>query len=305
MSRVFVGVDGGGTRTRAVAIDEGGRVLDTPTTRANGPSSLIDPVQPGRSADAVEMTVRTLAAVLGREPPWEAIWTGLAGAGNEAARAEVEADLAGRGLAGVVVVGTDVEAALEDAFPDRPGILLVSGTGSVAAARLADGGVRRAGGWGALLGDEGSGYAVGLAGLRAAMRMLDGRDRATELLPAVLEWSGVPGAADLTAWASTASKGEVAALAATVVAAAESGDPVAGRILADAVEALVDHVTALDQPGPVALTGGMIEPGGALLGPRLVAALEERGYPVLTRPIDAARGAARRALRAWAERERS
>jgi N-acetylglucosamine kinase-like BadF-type ATPase len=316
MSHVFVGVDGGGTRTRAVAVDERGNVVDNPLHRALGSSSLIDPMRPARSADAVERTVRTLAESLGLERPCEAMWVGLAGAGHEASRAAVEIDLASRGLAQVVEVGTDVEAALADAFPERPGILLVSGTGSVAAARGDDGEVRRVGGWGSLLGDEGSGYAVGLAGLRAAIRMIDGRERATELLPGLLEWAGVDAADELPAWVAGATKAEVAALAAGVVAAADTGDPSAGHILADAVEALVDHVCALAS-GPdganrrdpdrrsvdVALAGGMIgSDGGGLLRPRVVSALEEHGFRVLPDPVDAARGAARHALRRWEAR---
>lgn len=319
MSPLFVGVDGGGTRTRAVAVDTEGRELG----RSEGPPSLIDPLEPARAADAVEETVRALlsrvapGAGAGPEgdpmPPSEALWAGLAGAGREASRSAVEAELGRRRLARRVGVGTDVEAAVEAAFPDGAGILLVSGTGSVAAARDGDGGIRRVGGWGALLGDEGSGYAVGLRGLRAAMRMIDGRERATELLPALLEWSGVDAPDDVPAWVAGASKAEVAALAATVVAAADSGDPVAGRILADAVEALVDHVVALADahheaggagPGAavhagfvVALAGGMIEPGAGLLRSRLVSALEEHGFRVTSEPVDAARGSATRALR--------
>jgi N-acetylglucosamine kinase-like BadF-type ATPase len=301
MSRVFVGVDGGGTRTRAVAVDGEGREL----ARVVGPPSLIDPLDPGRAADAVEETIHALAADGGVTLPCEATWVGLAGAGHQASRDAVEADLRGRGLAHAVEVGTDVEAALGDAFPDEPGILLVSGTGSVAAARGEDGAVRRVGGWGTLLGDEGSGYAVGLAGLRAAMRMLDGRERATELLPALLEWSGVEGADELPPWVASASKAEVAALAATVVAAADAGDPVAGHILADAVDALVDHVRALadtDTGGrtvDVALAGGMIEPGAGLLRSRIVSALEEHRFRVRSGMVDAARGAAVRALKGW------
>jgi glucosamine kinase len=312
MSRVFVGVDGGGTRTRAVAVDEGG----SEAARVVGPPSLIDPLRPSRAADAVEETLRALSSECGVALPCEAVWAGLAGAGHEASRDAVEADLRARGLAHAVGVGTDVDAALEDAFPDSPGVLLVSGTGSVAAGRAEDGEVRRVGGWGALLGDEGSGYAVGLAALRAAMRMIDGRERATELLPGLLEWSGIDVAEELPAWVAAATKAEVAALAAGVIAAADAGDPVAGHILAEAVDALVDHVRALadDREGAmgrgqgegsvdVALAGGMIgADGGGLLRPRVVSALEEHGYRVVPDVVDAARGAALRALRRWEAR---
>ncbi|HKK92645.1 MAG TPA: BadF/BadG/BcrA/BcrD ATPase family protein [Longimicrobiales bacterium] len=295
MSVVAVGVDGGGTRTRAVALDEDGRELG----RADGEAALIDPLRPEAAADAVERTIRSAVASAGNGLPAAALWAGLAGAGSERARSAVEDVLRGRNLARATVVGTDLEAAFRDAFPEGPGILLIAGTGSVATGRGDGGEEMRVGGWGALLGDEGSGYRIGLEGLRAAMRMADGRAHPTGLLPALIEASGCPSVADLPVWVAEASKGQVAALVRIVVEAADAGDAAAGHILGEAVEALADHATALREslapwggPADVALAGGLLASPEALIRTRVVVELEQRGLRVSDRVVDAARGAA-------------
>lgn len=303
MGMIAVGVDGGGTRTRVVVVDEGGREIG----RAVGDAALIDPLHPEDAAAVVERTVRgALAASGGSSDPTRpvaAVWAGLAGAGNERARRAVEDALRAGDLAREIVVGTDLEAAFRDAFPEDPGILLISGTGSVATGRNARGHEVRVGGWGALLGDEGSGYRIALAGLRAAMRMTDGREHPTGLLPALVGASGCTGAAELPAWIAESSKAQVAALAQIVVTSADRGDASAGRVVRGAVEALADHATTLrDRLGPwvgpadVVLAGGLVAPPDGRLRARLAVELEQRGLEVSDRVVDAARGAAQLAL---------
>src|SRR5690606_5383094 len=107
--------------------------------------------------------------------PVAALCAGLAGVGNRAEREVVERTLASARLAERVCVISDGETALYGAFAGGPGILLIAGTGSVGYARGEDGRVERCGGWGMLVGDEGSGFGLGRAGLRAALRSADGR----------------------------------------------------------------------------------------------------------------------------------
>lgn len=298
MSRVVAGVDGGGSGSRAVILDAEGREL----ARVAGPSALVDPVEPGGAARVVAELVRRAAEAAGITLPVSALWAGLAGAGREEPRAAVEGELASAGVADRIRVGNDVDAAFRDAFPGHAGILLVAGTGSIAMGRRADGAEHRAGGWGSLMGDEGSGYEVGIRALRAIAGATDGRGPGTGLatsIPAVL---GVEGPAALISWAASAGKDRIAALVPLVTEAARGGDEVAYRILEDAAQALLAHVRAVESalepwpaPPSVALSGGLVAPGGPLRS-RIEAGLRERGGSVRPDAVDPARGAALLAL---------
>jgi len=293
---VFVGIDGGGTRSAALATDAAGR----PLARTEGPPGLL---RPGRAA----ATARTLAALArrtlraaGARPPASALCCAVAGAGRDPERSALQDALLATGVARAVVVTTDAEAALHDAFGTGPGLLLASGTGSIAWGRAPDGRTARAGGWGALLGDEGSGYALGLAALRAAARAHDGRGPATPLVGAVLRATGAPAPEDLIAWSAAASKAEIAALAPTTLDAARQGDPVALELLRAAAAELATHVAALHrrlgpwtEPPPLALAGRLLEPGSPLREATLeaIAALGIPARALDTTP-DGARGAA-------------
>lgn len=292
-SGCVAGVDGGGTRTRALLADLAGEPLGA----GEGPPGIVDPARPSAASLAVGEAVRRAAEAAGVELPVRALWAGLAGAGREVERAAAENAVRALGLAGTVRVGTDGEAAFRDAFGDGAGILLVSGTGSMALGR--DGGERevRVGGWGALLGDEGSAYRIGLRGLRAVLRAHDGRGPVTVLRDRVLEEMGVAGEPDLVRAAADAPKARIAGLAGRVIEAAREGDPAAAEIVNRSVAELAEHVRAAsarlgaDPPLPVALAGGLLAPARPLRS-RIEAALEATGHPVRTEEVRAVRGAA-------------
>lgn len=299
-SPVVVGIDGGGTRTRALVLDADGREMGV----LDGPAGLVDPTRPAAGIPALEALIRE---AVGNEGPLAALWVGLAGVGRESVRRSVEAALSVTGIAGVVGVGTDLEAALQDAHGGDPGILLVAGTGSAAVRRSPDGALVRSGGWGRLLGDEGSGYAIGLEGLRALTRAFDGRGARTELTPVLLEAAGVAEVGDLVAWVAGATKSEIAALAPLVLELASSrSDPVAAGIRDRAVSDLAELVSAVcgapaleggagESDGAVALSGGLICPGGPLRS-AVEAAMEDLGLTVVRREVRPERGAAALAL---------
>jgi N-acetylglucosamine kinase-like BadF-type ATPase len=166
-----------------------------------------------------------------------------------------------------VRVTTDLEIALVSAFGlHDPGMLLVAGTGSAAVARLAGGRLDRMGGLGWRLGDEGGGYAIGCAGLRAVGRAMDGRGTPTSLSQQIPLSLGLDGE-KLVRWAGSARVREVAALAPIVVAAADH-DPVACEIVSQAAEDLTAVVRALvNRTGEdlaLALTGGLLHEETAL-----------------------------------------
>ena len=230
------------------------------------------------------------------------MWAGLAGAGNEQARAAVQKELLGGMLAHRVVVGSDVEAAHADAFGEGPGVLLVAGTGSIVRAVDPRGEVVTVGGWGALLGDEGGGYGIGLDGIRAVLRSADGREPPTDLTDALLSETGAADARGLADWAVGAGKGEIAALSLAVAKVSKTGDVVAARVVHRALGAVRAHLEAvLGRTGgwvgrpPVAFVGGLVREGG-VLREVVVEVAGEVGYEVRLEEVVPERGALRRAV---------
>lgn len=293
---LFLGIDGGATRTTALVTDAAG----VERARVTGETAIVQIMEPEVSAGIVaDIARRALAEAGGAGERAAVLCCAITGAGREPERTQLEQALARVGLAERVVVTTDAQCALQDAFGDGPGILLIAGTGSIAWGRGPAGRTDRVGGWGWILGDEGSGYAIGLAALHAVVHADDGRGPATSLTPAVLRATGADITRGLVTWAAEASKADIGALAPLVFAAAGT-DPVAAGILNHATADLALHVRSLHErlgpwPGPaaVAFSGGLIAPGGPLRD-RLCAELG--GLPfataVMERPVDGARGAA-------------
>ena len=294
-----VGVDGGGTGSRALIMDLKGKDLGF----AHGPPALVDPSNPGGAADAIGETVQKAVEEAGATLPARALWAGLAGAGRLGAREAVEISLRSFGLAEKVGVGMDVEGAHRDAFGAGAGVLMVLGTGSMVWGRNPEGSEIRVGGWGSQLGDEGSGYWFGLQGLRAAVRAADGREDFTALLAALLGALHLPDPPSLIPWAASAEKGEMAALAPLVLEAANRGDPEAVDIRDGALHEIRLHLgAAVSQwgpfggPIPMAMVGGLVEEGGGLRDhfKRLVG--EAAGWELRSHPVVPVRGAAHLAL---------
>jgi len=295
MSGAVIGIDCGGTRARAVVLDGSGAEM----ARAEGPGAVATAADPQAAAQAVASVCRDAAASAGLRLPVDAVWAGITGAGREASRSTVEDELTRAGLARSVRVGTDVQAAFHDAFGDGPGILLIAGTGSIAFGRAGYGRQGRAGGWGHRIGDEGSAYAIGIEGLRGMAQAVDGRGEQTMLGDRIFQHLRLGAMDDVVTWVTSASKGEVAALAPVVVAAADEGDVVAGKVVDRAVRALERHIGALlerlgpwSRPPTIALSGGLLRVGRPLRGP-LERLLTRHLVSVLERDLDAALGAAK------------
>lgn len=304
-SRSVIGIDGGATATRAVLLDDRGEELG----RGGAGPALTDGNGGTIEIDALATAAERAAEQAGQTLPVAALCAGLAGVGRAKDRATVEAALGTRGIASTSRVVTDAEAAFYDAFADRPGILLISGTGSIAWGRAEDGREARAGGWGSLIGDEGSGYDIGLRGLRAAARAADGRGSETELLARLTEQLGAGGPEDLLTWAANAAKSDVAGLAPLVCDLARAGDAVAAMIVDTAVGSLTSHVAALlgrlapwNAPPGLALGGGLLSPGGPLRDALVVATADYSCVP-MSGEVDAARGAAMMALERFLEED--
>ena len=144
-----IGVDGGGTWTRAVVVDQDGHELG----RGETEGAVVTIHEPIAAAEAVRQAVDRALVNTNLSTPGDILWAGLSGAGNEEARTAIEDALVKSHVAEKTVESTDVEVAFHDAFGGGPGIMLVAGTGSIAWARRPDGTVVRVGGWGQHIGD--------------------------------------------------------------------------------------------------------------------------------------------------------
>jgi len=299
--RVVLGVDGGGTGSRAVVLAASGEEL----ARATGRAALVKPGEEDATLVALRELVASALAAAGEPGPPEVLVAGLAGVGRTKTREAILERLVEAGLARRIQVKTDVEVAFHDAFGEGPGILLVGGTGSVALTRTPAGRSLRSGGWGAVAGDEGSGWWIGIQALHVAFQAVDGRAPDTLLLETALRHFQVPDPGALMDCLWTAEKGEVAALAPRVAKAAAQGDPASRTILSQAAGALAAHlpplIRAWREEGsgsdeiPVALVGGLVVSGGPLRS-ELLPRLQVLGGVTRESAPDPARGAARMAL---------
>ncbi|MDH3222397.1 MAG: hypothetical protein OEO23_01670 [Gemmatimonadota bacterium] len=292
---IVVGVDGGGTRSRGILVRGGETVAE-----ADGGAAIILPGAPEQAAEAVEGLVRDLTEMAGLDLPVDALWAGLAGAGRGEPRQVVVDRLRTSGVARIVEVGTDVAAAHADAFDGRPGVLLVLGTGSVLYAVDPRGTRITVGGWGTELGDEGSGYRIGLDALQAVVQGSDGREVVTGLTATILEALGLEEPGELLDWSGTAAKADLAAVSPLVIDAAREGDVLASRIIHRALsevrrmlEAALARSDGWTGRPRLALVGGLTRRNR--LGGPVGALAQEVGYELVDRAVVPERGAARRA----------
>jgi N-acetylglucosamine kinase-like BadF-type ATPase len=213
-----------------------------------------------------------------------------------------------------VLVVNDALVALEAGAPGQPGVVIISGTGSICYGRNDEGQAARSGGWGYILGDEGSGYWIGRRALAAVVRHADGRGPATTLGPRILRHFRVRGVPDLVQEVHLRDprRHRVASIAGAVQEACDEGDVVARTIVEAASEELVNAAGSvaerLEMRGavfPLVLAGGVLRVLPALrerllhrlpdVAPRSQAALltEEPAVGAVRLALSEARGGAR------------
>ena len=303
MTFIVIGIDGGGTKTRAMVADEHGGMIGDVV----GPGSAVRPGQADVSAGIIADVVRdALASCEMTHVVPRVLCVGVAGVGRDAERQDLWQALMEREVAEEIVIHSDFSVALDDAFGDGPGVLLISGTGSVAFGRGPTGLTARCGGWGPVFGDEGGGAWIGRRALSVVSAASDGREPETALTGAILTAAQVNEVSELISWAAQGTPGTLASLAPVVMSVADAGDLRANAIVSLAVEELSLHIRALarslfvDERAavPVALSGGMLRRGTVLrkrLEHRLRSAVP--GAQVSAEEVVPVRGAVRGALR--------
>jgi len=264
---LILGVDGGGTKTVAwlAPLDDCGKssVLGRGQAGAGNPRAAGFEVAQANIAAAID------AAFADAKLPKSTVAAacfGLAGAGRNVEQQRISAWAKSVGIAEKVRVTGDAELILAAAKSDNCGVALICGTGSLAWGRNRAGDVARCGGWGYLMGDEGSGYAIALAGLRAAVQAADGRGPATDLLPAFMQKLEAKSPEELIArvYAPEMTRERLASLA-SVVFEYRSTDEAAEAIISSASRELGRMVITVAQrlgltPGDytLALSGGVL-----------------------------------------------
>lgn len=259
-TRLFLGIDGGGSSTRALVIDAAGVV------RGRGESGPSNPNQVGW--DGVGRALSEAVSASGVAGPFARVHAGLAGVATDEGRERLVEVIAGLGVAekSGIKAGHDLEIALAGGLAGRHGIVLVAGTGSACFGRNESGATWQAGGWGPILDDAGSGYWLGLRAIMVAMRAEDGRGPATSLAAAVLAATGASSLREVLARLHSGSlaRPAVAALAPLVIEAAQRKDLPAIIVLSLGVSELALMISTVanrlglnDCGVEVAITGGV------------------------------------------------
>lgn len=270
---MYLGVDGGGTHTRALLVDQDGRFLGYGTA---GPSNY-DDVGVERAQAALSAAVGAAHHMADQRPqPCKAAFLGLAGVVSAADEAVIHQIASTLDLAPSDAIGIDhdIRIALAGGLNGRPGIALIAGTGSACYGRNQAGESWRAGGWGQLIGDEGSSYWLGIEALKAAVAAYDGRGTPSPLLDAVLDQLNLEHINHIMhrLYSDGLSRTEIAALAPSVVATAEGGDSVAGQLLDQGAQELarcviaVAHHLHLRERSELVLIGGLLTKTDAVSG---------------------------------------
>lgn len=275
MTEYYLGIDGGGTKTRATIIDSNGAIVG----HGVGASSNVNNLGKGKATLHVKETVALAAAQAGIDRhSFKAVFLGIAGVVSDSDRNDIFEIATQLNLASAGKIGIDHDAriALAGGLAGQPGIVQIVGTGTSCFGINAQNERWLAGGWGYLVTDEGGGYWLGLQAIKAAAAHADGRGEPTMLTEMVRE------ALELNAmrevmnrlYTQHLSVTEIAALSRLVIAAAQNGDNVTIDIIARGMEEVARCVVAVAQQLKFAeddthlvLIGGMTQAGDVLTKP--------------------------------------
>ena len=222
-----LGVDAGGSKTVCLLADESGHVV----AEARGPAAHLQTLGELEVEKVLHALIGEVLSQHGERPG--VICLGMAGVDRPRDAATIREILGRIGERARLLIVNDALIALEAGLPGEPGIVVIAGTGSIAYGRNADEQAARAGGWGYVLGDEGSGYWLGRQALRAVVRADDRRGAPTLLTALLLAHFSITRPTDLVReiYEGGTRPSAIAALARHVQTAVEQGDSIAHQIL--------------------------------------------------------------------------
>ena len=274
----YCGWDGGGSKTTVCIMNAEGQ----PVAGASfGPLNAN-----GASGERVRTTVHNALSFMAAQPDGldgcQGLVIGMAGISNAVLADRMRTYVTSGGYTGPLRLLGDHEIALAGAI-DGPGAILIAGTGSICYGKDADNVPFRVGGYGYLIDDLGSGYAIGRGILTAVIRAADGRSPHTCLTQAVFDTLGISSVSEMITWvyASTTGKKEIASLSPLLLPALEHFDPaaqsIANKAARDLAELAITGLTAHAlYRAELALTGSIFEHY-----PLIRSALESQVYAAL------------------------
>ncbi len=264
MSRFVMGVDGGGTKTEIVLIDSMGGVIgkikvDSTNYQVVGEKVKINLIQ------GFEKLMKKTNVTLNKV---DHIFLGLAGAGRKSDREEIKQLFQDTPYKDLITVDSDAIVALAGAFGTAPGIIIIAGTGAICFGKNQQGKIARSGGWGYLLGDEGSGYFIGREAIIAALKDFDGRGEKTELRQVVTKQFNLDSIEKIIPliYKNKIDRIQIAGLAPLVFKTADKGDLIAeeivksaGKELGNLAKAVADRLGFTSDEVRVALIGSIFK----------------------------------------------
>jgi N-acetylglucosamine kinase-like BadF-type ATPase len=272
LRELVAGVDGGGTRTRAVVLD-GNRVVGEGEAGPSNPLRVGVATGVAAIRDAID---RACGAALIHRDDLVAVGVGLAGARRIDIRTRMHDVLVETLGVETIELVTDGDIALYGATDGKPGVVVISGTGSVSVGINRQGKRVYAGGWGPIAGDEGSGSWIARRALQMVARATDGRGPRTALTEVACEYFQVSKPEDLSTaiYAPTITNDRIAGFSRNVIATARAGDEVAlgildeaGKELGKAAVAVIRKLKMEPDRFQVAFVGGVFAAGELIVAP--------------------------------------
>lgn len=294
----FLGIDGGGTKTRCLIGDEKSQ-LGT----GSSSSSKVQRVGETCARDALAAAVHEACVQAGISPRQIArTCAGITGAARPEI-AGVMRDLVASVAGGEIEIAGDIEIAFEDAFGTAPGVIVIAGTGSIAYGRNAGGEIARAAGWGYPMSDEGSGQWIGAEAVRAVLRAHD-RGKRPDLLNKLMDELGGSNFEDFIVRLNAQPPVDFARLFPVVLTASNNGDQIASDVLSRAGSDLADMARVVIDRLFSGRAVSIATHGGVFANSEIVRKCFEEatglrfpGATSLNRQVDPARGALQRARR--------
>lgn len=255
----YLGIDGGGSKTTAIVCDENLNKISSFVGEGINFNSI------GMETARQNLKGVVEGVLAGKDISLNAAFIGMSAISNRA-----DKELTGEFCGGIIncpniTMDSDVFIALEAMGCDGPAAMVISGTGSMACGRLPDGSIIHTGGWGYILGDEGSGYGMALDAVKSAIRAYEKSGPATALTQGVLSHHKITDMQEIIDifYNPPMPRSEIAKFAPVFLEYVNSGDEVALNILKKHAKELADTVTALlkqmPEGTPLGLWGGIME----------------------------------------------